>query len=291
MELGKRWARCVGRESNPGQLLGRQLCSPLYHQRCTARAAPTRRPRARRSAVSPPPPLPLRRPGAARPRRPVRQQLCAASGATVGRPGRLNRSSPTQLPSPPARTLLGRGAGWGRAVAALLLPGPRLHAAARPPPRARHLWFPARQSPSPTAVGRGHSPAPKGDGTHPPHTRPGSREAVQVCVASQGAHCGSHCGRAAMSPGACGVERRPSLGRGARAPGEEDGQGVAGVEGWRRSRVGRPRWRAEGREEGPLGPGGWTESGASHQKGACGLPVGESNPGLPRDRRGYSPLY
>ena len=25
--------RCVGRESNPGQLLGRQLCSPLYHQR------------------------------------------------------------------------------------------------------------------------------------------------------------------------------------------------------------------------------------------------------------------
>src|SRR4029434_7468240 len=26
---------CVGRESNPGQLLGRQLCSPLYHQRYT----------------------------------------------------------------------------------------------------------------------------------------------------------------------------------------------------------------------------------------------------------------
>ena len=26
-------AYCVGRESNPGQLLGRQLCSPLYHQR------------------------------------------------------------------------------------------------------------------------------------------------------------------------------------------------------------------------------------------------------------------
>ena len=25
--------RCVGRESNPGQLLGRQLCSPLYHRR------------------------------------------------------------------------------------------------------------------------------------------------------------------------------------------------------------------------------------------------------------------
>ena len=26
-------AYCVGWESNPGQLLGRQLCSPLYHQR------------------------------------------------------------------------------------------------------------------------------------------------------------------------------------------------------------------------------------------------------------------
>ena len=24
---------CDGRESNPGQLLGRQLCSPLYHHR------------------------------------------------------------------------------------------------------------------------------------------------------------------------------------------------------------------------------------------------------------------
>ena len=24
---------CVGRESNSGQLLGRQLCSPLYHRR------------------------------------------------------------------------------------------------------------------------------------------------------------------------------------------------------------------------------------------------------------------
>ena len=32
-DLGKTWARCVGRESNPGQLLGRQLCSPLYYQR------------------------------------------------------------------------------------------------------------------------------------------------------------------------------------------------------------------------------------------------------------------
>ena len=31
--MGKKAFECVGRESNPGQLLGRQLCSPLYHQR------------------------------------------------------------------------------------------------------------------------------------------------------------------------------------------------------------------------------------------------------------------
>ena len=30
----KKWIKqCVSRESNPGQLLGRQLCSPLYHWR------------------------------------------------------------------------------------------------------------------------------------------------------------------------------------------------------------------------------------------------------------------
>ena len=31
--LGRTKTICVGRESNPGQLLGRQLCSPLYHRR------------------------------------------------------------------------------------------------------------------------------------------------------------------------------------------------------------------------------------------------------------------
>ena len=34
-----RWVKtknCVGRESNPDQLLGRQLCWPLYHRRRTA---------------------------------------------------------------------------------------------------------------------------------------------------------------------------------------------------------------------------------------------------------------
>ena len=31
----QRLAHCFGQEMNQGQLLGRQLCSPLYHQRCT----------------------------------------------------------------------------------------------------------------------------------------------------------------------------------------------------------------------------------------------------------------
>ena len=30
----KTFFHCISRESNPGQLLGRQLCSPLYHWRC-----------------------------------------------------------------------------------------------------------------------------------------------------------------------------------------------------------------------------------------------------------------
>ena len=31
----KTFFHCISRESNPGQLLGRQLCSPLYHYRLT----------------------------------------------------------------------------------------------------------------------------------------------------------------------------------------------------------------------------------------------------------------
>ena len=60
VDLSKRSARCVGRESNPGQLLGRQLCSPLYHQRYTARAASRSHARGRHSILLtpklPPPP-------------------------------------------------------------------------------------------------------------------------------------------------------------------------------------------------------------------------------------------
>ena len=33
-EVKRKKIYCVGRESNPDQLLGRQLCWPLYHRRC-----------------------------------------------------------------------------------------------------------------------------------------------------------------------------------------------------------------------------------------------------------------
>ena len=37
IKITKQKWKCVGRESNPGQLLGRQLCSPLYHRRHATR--------------------------------------------------------------------------------------------------------------------------------------------------------------------------------------------------------------------------------------------------------------
>lgn len=105
LETRKRLASCVGRESNPGQLLGRQLCSPLYHQRCTARAAPRRRPRVRPGVCtrlwSPP-----RRPSAPRPcpdDPPVHSAAQLLAPAEAAR--RPTRASPTRLggsPGPPA---------------------------------------------------------------------------------------------------------------------------------------------------------------------------------------------
>lgn len=67
----------------------------------------------------------------------------------------------------------------------------------------------------------------------------------------------------------------------------------------RAARLGRPRgrpgtrwrWAEGGRRARPLRARGWVADLAPvAKKGGC-LPVGESNPGLPRDRRGYSPLY
>lgn len=164
LELSKRSARCVGRESNPGQLLGRQLCSPLYHQRSTARAAATRRPRARPSILSPPPPPhpcpDARQPEALRRRRRPQQPRGAPSAPALRR-----RRDP---PAPPPQ---------GGAPAALRPSGPSLPAAARqrlrPHPRraTRGTQLPAPSWPKPYSTGRWARPLPtttRGHGTHLP---------------------------------------------------------------------------------------------------------------------------
>lgn len=156
LELSKRSAGCVGRESNPGQLLGRQLCSPLYHQRSTARAAATRRPRARPSILSPPPPHP-----------------CPDAPSAGG-------SAPP--PAPPAATRRPQRASATRSPgstgpAALRPSGPSLPAAARqrlrPHPRraTRGTQLPAPSWPKPYSAGRWARPLPtttRGHGTHLP---------------------------------------------------------------------------------------------------------------------------
>lgn len=84
--LVKRSTRCVGRESNPGQLLGRQLCSPLYHQRHPAKTAAPAGPAAEQgtdgAAVS--------RPGPRRPQGPL-----TSAGPAYAR-GREPSSTPTR---------------------------------------------------------------------------------------------------------------------------------------------------------------------------------------------------
>lgn len=150
---------CVGRESNPGQLLGRQLCSPLYHQRCSARAAARRRPRARPSTLSPQPPphpcpdapsaggsAPPPAPPAAH-QQPHPRQLYAAAG--VHRPHRPGAALPRPC-GPPAVRSPPRPAN-----ASALTPGGQRG--------ARGFQQPAGQSPSPPCAGRGHFPRRQGD--------------------------------------------------------------------------------------------------------------------------------
>ena len=162
LEPRKRLASCVGRESNPGQLLGRQLCSPLYHQRCTARAAPRRRPRVRSSAFTPS----LHRLG--RLAQPCPDVLPDRSSAPPHAPAaaarRRSRAGPAQLCGSAGPTA--RRPPLGGALAALRLPGPRppTHAA---PPR------PAGLGPSPPAGPRAHIPHRRRTphGRHPPVPR------------------------------------------------------------------------------------------------------------------------
>lgn len=163
VQLSKRSARCVGRESNPGQLLGRQLCSPLYHQRYTARAAAGRRPRARPSILSPPPPPPPPPPPHPCPDAPSARGSAPppAPPAAARRPMRV---STTPWP-------------WSTGPTALRPCGPSLPAAARERLRphlqraTRGTQLPAPSWPKPFSTGRWARPLPKttwGHGTQLP---------------------------------------------------------------------------------------------------------------------------
>ena len=55
--------------------------------------------------------------------------------------------------------------------------------------------------------------------------------------------------------------------------------------------AGRHMGRKEGRKAGTHLPATKRRSKKDGEKKVRCLPVGESNPGLPRDRRGYLPLY
>ena len=158
---------------------------------------------------------------------------------------------------------------------------------------ARSFPHPAGQSPSPPGAGRGHFPRRLGD------TGPSCLHASRRCaephgggVASLGAHRGSRWGWVRGRPGgpagrklwlwsgkAVGWPRRPSLGRGDRAPGDHKGLGERG------STVARPRtapWRLAQRRrdqtKGLWGPGGRTESDRGHQKGCVASPSGNRTP-------------
>ena len=186
VQLSKRSARCVGRESNAGQLLGRQLCSPLYHQRYTALVppfagpglAPEYSPRRRRLRI--PAPTPRQSPGGSVP-----------SPSPPAALRRHVRASATQLPGSTGPPAPGRRF-QGFAALALRSPPRQAHASALSPGRqrgARSFQHPAIQSPSPPGAWRSHFPRRLGD------TGPSCLHASRRCaephgggVSSLGAH-------------------------------------------------------------------------------------------------------
>ena len=286
LELSKRSARCVGRESNPGQLLGRQLCSPLYHQRSTARAAARRRPRARPSILSPPPPHPCpdapSAGGSAPPppappaatRRPKRASATRSPG--IHRPHRPRAAPPR--PSGPSLPAAAR-----QRLPALTPGGQR---------GARSFQHPAGQSPTPPGAGRGHFPRRQGD-TGPTclHAAGPSRAHEPTQAATGGRRVGGRpAGRQIRlwSGKAVGSPRRPSLRRGDRAPADDKGlrlercTGRGGRRELGRAPPSAAPWRlAQRRREetkGPWGPGGRTESDRGHQKGCVASPSGNRTP-------------
>ena len=148
--------------------------------------------------------------------------------------------------------------------------------------------------PGPTGL---HASQRCGDSTE------GPSRAYEPTQAATGGRCvGEWPGRQIRlwSGKAVGSPRRPSPRRGDRAPADDKGLGLERCSGrGGRRELGRapplaalaPRPKTAGGDEGPSGAWRQDREGPRPPKRVCCLPVGESNPGLPRDRRGYSPLY
>lgn len=105
--LVKRSTRCVGRESNPGQLLGRQLCSPLYHQRRPPPGTGCRAGHRRRRGLPTRPSAPT---GSAHLRRPSLRTWQGALFHTHSEPGAP--SVATELRARRKARVPGEGRGW-----------------------------------------------------------------------------------------------------------------------------------------------------------------------------------
>ncbi|XP_032447605.1 basic proline-rich protein-like [Lynx canadensis] len=299
-ERRKRSGGCVGRESNPGQLLGRQLCSPLYHQRCTARAGPTRpaqgalrafspwRSLAAAAAAAPPPP------GAALPRRPARPQLCPATTGC----GHHGLRPPGAPASPLRLSCAGRSPGAPRPAPGAPRPAPtaaRLWRALWPPGRSRALGgrlgspatSPARRLPRPPrpaasgparpgparegAEGAGarphHLPHPDGTG---PSCLPPERHPRRLRGWAAGRHVAEE-----LAVAAAGTTRGPGCAVATQRPASSH------AKGWGRWAVGRPGTRrrtAEKKRPCPSGARGGTQSCAGHQKGRLASPSGNRTP-------------
>lgn len=184
-------------------------------------------------------------------------------------------------------------------------------------------------APRPFAPRRGpRTPPPSPPGGNAGHAASSSQLAKALLHRALG-EATSHDDRGTREPAACrrhgalprraGREPRSPLRQPLWAGGPQDpamvGQGRGGGQGGRRSAVATERpattegsgWRAapvegvgggqapgpkaDGGDEGPLGARRQDREPPRPPKRLCCLPVGESNPGLPRDRRGYSPLY
>ena len=247
----------------------------------------SRRPAAGGSAPPPAPPAATRRP-----QRASATPSPGSTGPTAPgrRPGRLaalgpfapRRGPPTPPPSPPAGNA-------GHAASSTQLAKALLH----------------------RALGEATSHDDKGTRDPPACTRRGAvtsraawpSRAYEPTQAATGGRCvGEWPGRQIRlwSGKAVGSPRRPSPRRGDRAPADDKGLRLERCSGrGGRRELGRapplaalaPRPKTAGGDEGPSGAWRQDREGPRPPKRVCCLPVGESNPGLPRDRRGYSPLY